>query len=57
MGASVAQAGVSTFPVNYGQLTQQPISAGETWKFQFWFRDANPHVTSNTSDGLSIPFQ
>lgn len=32
------------------------IQAGETWNFQFWFRDANPGVTSNTSDALSIPF-
>lgn len=32
------------------------IQAGETWNFQFWFRDANPGVTSNTSDAVSIAF-
>ncbi|MEM9380875.1 MAG: hypothetical protein AAGB93_13060 [Planctomycetota bacterium] len=29
---------------------------GETWRFQAWFRDANPNVTSNFSDAIAITF-
>lgn len=32
------------------------IAAGETWNFQFWFRDANPQPTSNTTNGASVLF-
>jgi len=28
--------------------------AGETWNFQYWFRDANPAVTSNLSDAVAV---
>lgn len=34
----------------------QSISAGETRVFQCWYRDANPGVTSNFSDGVEIVF-
>ncbi|MCP3920428.1 MAG: hypothetical protein GY711_33285 [bacterium] len=34
-----------------------PIAAGETWYFQAWYRDRNPTVTSNFTDGVSIVFQ
>lgn len=30
---------------------------GETWNFQLWFRDTNPTLTSNTSDGLQVLFR
>ena len=33
------------------------VMAGETWNFQYWFRDANPQSTSNTSSALSVVFQ
>jgi hypothetical protein len=33
------------------------VAAGQTWHFQCWYRDANPNVTSNFSNGLSITFQ
>ncbi len=33
------------------------VLAGETWFFQYWFRDANPQVTSNTSSALAVTFQ
>ena len=33
------------------------IQAGETWSFQYWYRDRNPGSTSNTSNGLAIAFQ
>ncbi|MEZ6018479.1 MAG: hypothetical protein R3F49_25515, partial [Planctomycetota bacterium] len=28
--------------------------AGETWSFQYWYRDANPTVTSNLSPGVAV---
>lgn len=33
-----------------------PVAAnvGETWSFQYWYRDANPGVTSNFSPGVAI---
>ena len=34
-----------------------PVVAGETWNFQCWFRDQNPGITSNFSDGIEIVFQ
>ncbi|MCP3918538.1 MAG: hypothetical protein GY711_23575 [bacterium] len=33
------------------------IQPGETWNFQAWFRDNNPGLTSNFSDGIEITFQ
>jgi hypothetical protein len=27
---------------------------GETWSFQAWFRDVNPGVTSNFTDGVAV---
>lgn len=35
----------------------QAAVAGETWTFQYWFRDLNPQVTSNTSSSLRISFR
>jgi hypothetical protein len=32
-------------------------AAGETWSFQAWYRDANPSVTSNLTDGVAVTFQ
>ncbi|MEM9378854.1 MAG: hypothetical protein AAGB93_02815 [Planctomycetota bacterium] len=29
-------------------------SAGETWNFQAWYRDANPSATSNFTNGVSV---
>jgi hypothetical protein len=33
------------------------IAPGETWNFQLWFRDTNPTVTSNTSNGIQVMFR
>ena len=35
----------------------QPVLGGETWHFQYWFRDLNPAQTSNTSAALRVSFQ
>jgi FG-GAP repeat len=45
--------------VDLGALPTSPphaVQPGETWNFQAWFRDANPNLTSNFTDGLSITF-
>jgi len=33
-----------------------PVLAGDTWNWQYWYRDVNPTVTSNFSDALSVTF-
>ena len=33
-----------------------PGVIGETWNFQYWFRDANPQTTSNTSPAVAVEF-
>lgn len=30
--------------------------AGDTWRFQAWFRDANPTATSNFTDAVAVTF-
>ncbi len=35
-------------------LSTLPVAAGETWNFQFWFRDSNPGNTSNTTNGVAV---
>ncbi len=47
------QVDLNAIPVN----PPQPALAGETWNFQCWFRDNNPALTSNFTDGLSVTFQ
>ncbi|MCP3915839.1 MAG: hypothetical protein GY711_09805 [bacterium] len=44
-------AGTATFDVDLQSL---PVSAGQTWNFQLWFRDMNPGNTSNTTDGVAV---
>lgn len=34
-----------------------PITVGETWNFQCWFRDVNPGPTSNFTDAVSVTFR
>lgn len=34
----------------------QAVLPGETLHFQAWFRDANPHSTSNFTNGVSVTF-
>ena len=33
------------------------ITAGSTWHFQYWYRDANPGSVSNLSEAVSLTFQ
>ncbi|MCP3917362.1 MAG: hypothetical protein GY711_17585 [bacterium] len=49
-----------------GQIVFQPnltslpmgtvVQSGDTWNWQYWFRDVNPGRTSNTSDGVEVTF-
>jgi hypothetical protein len=32
------------------------VTAGQTWSFQAWYRDANPGPTSNFTDAVSVSF-
>lgn len=34
-----------------------PVQAGSRWRFQAWYRDANPTVTSNFSEAHEIEFR
>ncbi|MCP3917724.1 MAG: hypothetical protein GY711_19445 [bacterium] len=47
------QADLTALPVN----PPQAAMAGETWNFQCWYRDLNPTLTSNFTDGLTVTFQ
>ncbi|MEC8512116.1 MAG: hypothetical protein VX015_08220, partial [Planctomycetota bacterium] len=53
--------GLLVFPLNLQDVPTPMGSAqalpGETWNFQAWYRDANPTVTSNFTDAVSITFQ
>lgn len=33
------------------------VTAGESWHFQLWYRDANPQVTSNLSEAIRLTFE
>ncbi|MCP3918964.1 MAG: hypothetical protein GY711_25750 [bacterium] len=44
---------LTAIPVN----PTSPVMPGETWNFQCWYRDLNPTLTNNFTDGLAIQFQ
>jgi hypothetical protein len=44
--------------LDLANLPQGTVFApGERWNFQAWFRDQNPMNTSNTTNGMELPFQ
>ena len=55
------------FPPAGGQISFQPnlnsppagmqVGVGQTWSFQFWYRDHNPTSTSNFSNALELTIQ
>ncbi|MEM8712093.1 MAG: M43 family zinc metalloprotease [Planctomycetota bacterium] len=53
-GELILNVDVGDIPQPNGTTVIQP---GETWNFQCWFRDANPTLTSNFSDGYTITFE
>jgi hypothetical protein len=49
--------GEVAFAPDFGNLPMgQQFIAAESWVFQYWFRDANPQPTSNTSSALRVTF-
>lgn len=50
--------GSAALQIRLGQLPQPTgsvsASAGESWSFQGWYRDANPGPTSNLTDGVEV---
>ena len=53
-GSFALDVDLTRMPQPSGNVAVQP---GETWNFQAWHRDANPTVTSNFTDALSVMFQ
>lgn len=50
-------AGTFSFTVDLTSIPNNPVASalvGDTWRFQAWFRDANPEVTSNLTDAIRI---
>ncbi|QDV07608.1 hypothetical protein Poly30_31350 [Planctomycetes bacterium Poly30] len=58
--ASVQQSGPMgevTFAPDFGALPSgQTFAAADSWSFQYWFRDANPGPTSNTTGAVRVLF-
>ena len=49
--------GEVAFAPDFGNLPMgQQFLQAESWVFQYWFRDANPQLTSNTSSALRVTF-
>ena len=56
--AQTSSAGTRSYTLDFANLPQQIVfQPGETWNFQLWFRDQNPGLTSNTTDGISVMFR
>lgn len=53
-GSLVLPIDLSSIPTPTGLTRPLP---GETRNFQAWFRDSNPHSTSNFTDAVGIAFQ
>jgi hypothetical protein len=50
--------GTRTLLIDFSNLPQAIVfQPGDTWNFQLWFRDLNPGVTSNTTDGVTVLFR
>jgi len=50
--------GVATHQLDFTSGTAANIQAGQTWHFQYWFRDVpGGGLEANLSDGLSVAFQ
>lgn len=53
--------GAVSIPVDLTRVPQPSsfvaVQPGETWRFQLWFRDVNPNVTSNFTNAVAVTFQ
>jgi len=52
-GFTEVQVDITDFPPPYNGS----VLAGQTWNFQAWYRDGNPQVTTNFTNGTSITFE
>ena len=51
-------AGERSYTLDFSVLPQGIVfQPGETWNFQLWFRDVNPSLTSNTTNGVTVMFR
>lgn len=58
-GMSTGPGGYLSTAVDSGALPLTPaqaVLAGETWRFQAWYRDMNPGPTSNFTSAVSVTF-
>ncbi len=58
--ANIIQGPTGSISIDLTAMPVSPVAAvmpGETWRFQCWFRDNNPALTSNFTDGIAILFQ
>ncbi|MEZ6015608.1 MAG: hypothetical protein R3F49_10870 [Planctomycetota bacterium] len=53
-GNAALQLHLNNLPQPSGRVT---ATAGETWSFQAWYRDANPGPTSNLTNGVAVTIQ
>ncbi len=53
-GRCSIQADLAALPTPNGSVA---AIVGETWNFQAWYRDMNPHPTSNLTDAASVTFR
>ena len=53
--------GVISMPLDLNQIPQPqgfaPLVPGDTWRFQCWFRDSNPGLTSNLTGAVVVTFE
>jgi hypothetical protein len=51
-------AGAVSLPLPFGSLPASVVfQAGDTWNFTYWFRDANPAIGANFSDGVELTWR
>ncbi|MCP3919044.1 MAG: LamG domain-containing protein [bacterium] len=58
--ANIIQGPTGSIMIDLTAIPVNPTAAvmpGETWNFQCWFRDNNPALTNNFTDGVEILFQ
>lgn len=53
-GAAVRDLDLTSIPTSDGPASALP---GETWRFQLWYRDSNPALTSNFTEAVELTFQ
>ncbi|MCP3919030.1 MAG: hypothetical protein GY711_26090 [bacterium] len=57
--ANIIQGPTGTIALNLMAIPVNPpvaVQPGDTWNFQCWFRDNNPTLTSNFTDGVEVTF-